>query len=100
MGWDIARSRYCTTSFVKSLYADFLKDGLFNSRLFNAPKAKKNQCYLKKSHYMNYHTLKEAKKLVGCNFMPSKNKNPFIFNLMFKHKLSFRDLVDTCVGWE
>ena len=49
MGWDIARSRYCTTSFVKSLYAaDFLKDGLFNSRLFNAPKAKKNQLYLKK----------------------------------------------------
>ena len=40
MGWDIARSRYCTTSFVKSLNADFLKDGLFNSRLFNAPKAK------------------------------------------------------------
>ena len=37
---------------------------------------------------MNYHNLKEAKK------------NPYIFNLMFKNKLSFRDLVDTCVGWE
>ena len=43
MGWDIARSRYCTTSFVKSLYADFLKGDLFNSRLFNAPKAKKRE---------------------------------------------------------
>ena len=50
---------------------------------------------------MNYDTrMKEAKKLVACNFMPSKNKNPFIFNLMNKIKLSFQDLVDTCVGWE
>ena len=57
--------------------------------------------YLKHmSHFMNYRNLKEAKKLDGCNLMPNKNKNPFIFNLMFEIKLSFQDLVDTCVGWE
>ena len=52
------------------------------------------------SLYMNYHNLKEAKKLVASNFMPSKNENSFIFNLIFKIKLRFKDLVDTCVGWE
>ena len=57
---------YCTTSFVISLYADFLKDGLFNSSgLFNAPKAKKIHCTLKNVSLHELSYIERGKK-VSC----------------------------------
>ena len=53
---------YSTTIFVKSLHADFLRDGRFNSRLFNTPKAQDKSVYLKKSEL----TSVPLKKIVTC----------------------------------
>ena len=74
MGWDF------TTGFVKSFYADFLKDGQFNSRLFNASFAKKIYCALKNVSLHELSYFERGKKVSGIQFYAQQKQRSFLFS--------------------